>query len=321
MFEKAQNYILQFILSTIKGIICILPRIVSLWLGTLFAKFIYSLSLMTPYRNHIQRNIKETLPVPLSWAHKEAKIHIIKLTKNIVDFLRMSKINDKNIDKTIEILNGEYFEDALKENKGVILVSAHYGCWELLGAALKLKFNNPFSVIVQRPSNKVFDKLFYSTRKIFGINTYYNTDGIQSLRPLFRALENNETIGFLIDQHGESEDTFGRFFGKIVSIPSGPAVFAYRTKAPIVPVFIKRLDNDKHQIVFYPHITIGEEEKNIEIYKTSQKLYAIIETFIKNNPDEWLWIYRRWNKLSPQGREIAENIEKHISKEFSYEKN
>jgi lauroyl/myristoyl acyltransferase len=321
VLEKVSDYILQFILSIVKGILNFLPRKLSLLLGSIFAKLIYSLSLMTPYRNHIQRNIKETLPIPESWAHKEARIHIIKLVKNIVDFLRISKIRESNFDKIIEIKNPEYFEEALKENKGIILVSAHYGCWELLGVALKIKFNNPLSVIVQRPSSPVFDKLFYNSRKFFGINTYYNTDGIQGLRPLFRALENNETIGFLIDQHGESEDTFGRFFGKVVSIPSGPAVFAYRTKAPILPVFIKRLKNDKHEIVFLPHINIGNEEKNIEIYKTSQKLYGIIEKFIKDNPDEWLWIYRRWNKLSQQGMEIAENIEKHVSKEFSYEKN
>lgn len=321
MLEKISNLFLQIIVSLVKGFLYILPRRLALFVGSSFAKFIYSLSLMTPYRNHIQRNIKETLPVPESWAKKEAKIHIIKLVKNIVDFLRISKIKESNINKIIELKNPEYFEDALKENKGVILVSAHYGCWELLGVALKLNFNNPLNVIVQRPSNQVFDKLFYNARKIFGVNTYYNTDGVQGLRPLFRALENQETIGFLIDQHGESEDTFGRFFGKVVSIPSGAAVFAYRTKAPIVPVFIRRLKNEKHEIVFYPHIMTGNEEKNIEIYKTSQKLYGIIEKFIKDNPDEWLWIYRRWNKLSQQGMEIAENIEKHVSKEFSYEKN
>lgn len=321
MLSKISDYFLQLVLSVVKGFLCLLPRRLALFSGSIFAKFIYSLSLMTPYRNHIQRNIKETLPVPVSWAIKEARIHIIKLVKNVVDFLRFPKIKESNIDKIIELKNPEYFEEALKLNKGVILVSAHYGCWELLGVALQMKFANPLSVIVQRPTNKVFDKLFYESRKKFGISTYYNTDGIQGLRPLFRALQNNESVGFLIDQHGESEDTFGRFFGKVVSIPSGAALFAYKTQAPIVPVFIKRLDNEKHQLVFYPHLTTGDGEKNIEIYKTSQKLYGIIEKFIKDNPDEWLWIYRRWNKLSQQGLEIAENIEKHMSKEFSYEKN
>lgn len=276
---------------------------------------------MTPYRNHIKRNIKETFPISENWASKTAKIHVIKLMKNIVDFLRIKKINANNIDKIIEIKNENYLEEALKENKGVIIVSAHYGCWELLGVALQLKFENTLNVIVQKPTNKVFDDLFTQSRKLFGINTYYNTDGVAGIRPLFRALHDNQSVGFLIDQHGESEDVFGRFFGKPVSIPSGAALIAHKTKSPIVPVFIKRLDNNKHQIVFYPSIHTGDSEKNEEIYKISQKLYGIIEKFIKDNPDEWLWIYRRWNKLSPEGLEIAENIKKHIRKEFSYEKN
>lgn len=321
MFKKVPDYLLSLTLSLTKGFLCFIPRSFALYLGSLFARFIYSLSIMTPYRNHIRRNIKETLPVPESWAAKEAKIHIVKLAKNIVDFLRLKKINENNIDKLIELKNPEYFEEAIKENKGVILVSAHYGCWELLGVALQLKFGNSLNVIVQRPSSPAFDKLFYDSRKMFGVNTYYNTDGIQGIRPLFRALHDKQSVGFLIDQHGESEDTFGRFFGKVVSIPSGPAVIAHKTKSPIVPAFIKRLDNGKHQITFLPAIHTGELEKNTEIYQTSQKLYGIIEKFIKDNPDEWLWIYRRWNKLSPEGLEIAENIKKHISKEFSYEKN
>lgn len=321
MLKKTPDFLLNIILSLVKTFLCLMPRNLSLSIGSLFAKFIYSLSLMTPYRNHIQRNIKETLPVPESWANKTAKIHVIKLIKNIVDFLRIKKINQNNIDKIIEIKNSQYLEDALKENKGVIIVSAHYGCWELLGVALQLKFAITLNVIVQRPSSPVFDRLFTQSRKLFGINTYYNSDGISGIRPIFRALHDNQSAGFLIDQHGESEDNFGHFFGKVVSMPSGAAIFAQKTKSPIVPVFIKRLDNNKHQITFYPPIHVGKSEKDEEIYKISQKLYGIIEKFIKDNPDEWLWIYRRWNKLSPEGLEIANNIKKHKRKEFSYEEN
>ena len=236
-------------------------------------------------------------------------------------YLSIKKINQNNIDKIIEIKNSQYLEDALKENKGVIIVSAHYGCWELLGVALQLKFATTLNVIVQRPSSPVFDRLFTQSRKLFGINTYYNSDGISGIRPIFRALYDNQSAGFLIDQHGESEDNFGHFFGKVVSMPSGAAIFAQKTKSPIVPVFIKRLDNNKHQITFYPPIHVGKSEKDEETYKISQKLYGIIEKFIKDNPDEWLWIYRRWNKLSPEGLEIANNIKKHKRKEFSYEEN
>lgn len=306
--------------KTIGNILCSVPRNFALFLGTIFAKFIYSIARLTPYRKQLAKNIKSTLPISEQGAKRIAKSHIISLTKNIVDLLRLPLINKDNIDSIVELKNIHFFEEAVNKNMGVILVSAHFGCWELLGAIFSLKLNTKLNVLVQRPTNPAFDYLFTEYRNIFSVNTYYNSEGVKGLRPLFRALENKECIGFLIDQHGESEDTFGDFFGKIVSIPSGPANFAYRTKAPVVPAFIKRNKNNRHEVVFFPPVYAGDGDKETEIHKLSGELYKNIEKFIKEKPDEWLWIYERWNKLSIDGQEIANNLERLRSKEFSYEK-
>lgn len=302
------NKFLKIVIIFLNKLSSFFPRRISLFFGGLFGRFIYALARLTPYRNYIAKNIKITLPLSEFGAKIVAKKHVISLAKNLVDFLRFDSINVEYLDKIITLKNPEFFQEAINEDKGVILVSAHYGYWELIGAALSLKLKAKINVLVQKPGNPLFDELFYNYREKVGVKTHYNNSNVASIRPLFRALENKECLGFLIDQHGESEDAFGSFFGKIVSIPSGPAHFAYKTGAPIVPVFIRRTNDDKHEIFFYPAINTKTGDKELEIHRVSQALYKIIEKVIKEKPEEWLWIYDRWNKLSLEAREIAVNI-------------
>jgi KDO2-lipid IV(A) lauroyltransferase len=308
--STVSNKLLKIIIGILNKLSSFFPRGFSLFLGGLFGRFIYSLASLTPYRSYIAKNIKITLPLSESGAKLVARKHVISLTKNIVDFLRFDSINSEYLEKIITIKNQQFFQEALDENKGVILVSAHYGCWELIGAALSLNLKAVVNVMVQKPTNPLFDELFFNYRERVGVKTHYNNGSVSSLRPLFRALENNECLGFLIDQHGESEDAFGFFFGKVVSIPSGPAHFAYKTGAPIVPVFIRRTSDNKHEIIFYPAVHARQGDKELEIHRVSQELYKVVEKTIKEKPDEWLWIYDRWNKLSLEGREIAQNMKR-----------
>lgn len=311
------KFLKQFILFLSK-VFCFFPRKLSLVLGSLFARFIYIIYLLSPFRKHLSNNIRLTLPVSDKIAKEIAKKHIIKLTKNIIDFLRFEKINSANLDRIVSFKNQEYFIEAQREGRGIIFISSHSGCWELLGASLALRFLTTFNVLAQRPANPVFDELFCYFREKVGVKTYYNDKGVQGLRPIFRALDNKECVGFLIDQHGESEDTFGEFFGKIVSIPSGPVLFAMKTKAPIVPVFINRKKKDNHEITFYPPIYTQEGDKEAEVHRVSQILYNTIERNIKENPDEWLWIYERWNKLSPYAYELAVHMKRFRLRRFQY---
>ena len=160
-----------------------------------------------------------------------------------------------------------------------------------------MKFKANINVLVQRPTNKAFDDFFYNFRKKFNIETHYN-EGFSQLKKLFKKVEAKECLGFLIDQHGESENIFGTFFNKEVSIPSVAINIAYKYDALIIPVFVNRLPNDLQQIVFLPKVSIDNKvEKKIELQRVAQELYTIIENFIKNKPDEWLWTYQRFNKL------------------------
>jgi len=285
---------------------CVLPRAIAMKLGTLFADLIYNLYLLTPHRQHIYRNIDLTLP-ELSDREKWrlSRTHIRRLTRSIVDLMRFPVLTPEVEREILTIQGAEHFQAAYEKGRGVILVSAHYGCWELLGAAIA-RLGSRLHVLVQRPTTPAFDELFNEYRQLVHVQTHYNTN-VMSLRHVFRALKAGEVTGFLIDQHGESEDMFGMFFGKRVSVPGGPAFFSLKSGAPIVPVFIRRLPDDRHLVRFHPALEVidssidageTEKEKQSQIAQNlTQQAYDLIEQVIRENPDDWLWTYNRWDKL------------------------
>lgn len=302
MYEKFFNVFLS--------LLKIIPQGISFYISKVFASFVYNLSKFTKYKVFIEKNIKNTMNLPKSSAKNISKKSILLLIQNIIDFIKVEKLNENNINDLISVKNIENYYEAKNENKGIIFVSAHYGCWELIGAYLSLSLKNKLSVLVQKPSEAFIDKLFFQLREYLGIKTLYSDNYINSFKNMLNSLDNKECLGFLVDQHGENEKYFVEFFGKYVSVPEISVNLAYKKDVPILPVFINRLDKKRHEIIFHKPIFINySNNKEREITDIFQKIYKIIENTIKQKPNEYLWFYERFNKLSSQSIEIALNLE------------
>jgi KDO2-lipid IV(A) lauroyltransferase len=287
-----------------------IPDKLSFYFAIMLGKILYILSKFSKYKYFIDKNIKNTMHINKSSASIIAQKSIILLTQNIIDFLKVENLNENNISNFISIKNIEYYYEAKNKNKGIIFVSAHYGCWELIGAYLSLFLKNKLSVLVQRPSEHFIDKLFFELRDYLGIKTLYTDNYVYSIKNMLISLDKKECLGFLVDQHGENEKYFVEFFGRYVSVPEISVNLAYRKNIPILPVFISRINKNKHEITFYEPIFINySKNKDREITDIFQKIYKIIENIIRKKPDEYLWFYERFNKLSSQSIEIALNLE------------
>ena len=92
------------------------------------------------------------------------------------------------------------------------------------------------------------------------------------------------------------------FFGQKAATATGPAVFAMRTGAAIIPMFILRQENDQHKIVIEPPVPLeGREDEKETIAATMTKITNLIEQYIRCHPHEWAWMHRRW-KSRPKGQ-------------------
>lgn len=248
--------------------------------------FVYRL---TPWRQHLRGVIGRAEGLGLSPSEREdvARRHVRELARNVVELLRLPELPREAIPPVAEVRGWEHVAAALAEGRGIIVATAHYGNWELLGATLVAR-GLPLHVLVQPPSQPAFDRLFTETRRAVGVNTWPNR-GPSSLRPVLRALKRGEALGLLVDQHAEGQEAIVRLLGRPVSAPVGPLYFARHTGAVILPMRLLRLRDGRHRLEIEPPLPVtGHDERD------AQRLYLALERWIVECPDHWLWVHDRW---------------------------
>ncbi|MCM8800684.1 MAG: lysophospholipid acyltransferase family protein [Candidatus Omnitrophica bacterium] len=196
--------------------------------------------------------------------------------------------------RRVDIVGRENLQSALGRGRGVILVSAHFGNFALMLAKLSLE-GYKVGGIMRHMRDRRVEKIFMAKRTRLGIKTIYSQPRKICVEETIRSLRNNEIIFIPIDQNFGSGGVFVDFFGRKAATAKGPIVLAKRTQAVILPCFILRQKDNTHKIIFEPPFDL-EEEENLEetVIVNIQRLTNIIERYIRNYPEEWGWIHRRW---------------------------
>jgi len=182
----------------------------------------------------------------------------------------------------------------LKPGQGVILVTAHIGNFPLL--SLKLA-NSGYRVnFVTRPmrDEKAGDYL-YNLRENAGVKSIFSYPRRECVVSMLKALRNNEIVITQMDQNFGSGGVWVKFFGRLAATPVGPITLSMRTKAKLVPAFIYKTGLGRHCIkIFKEEPLIEAADKDEMILKNAANLSHIIEKWIRDYPEQWGWIHRRW---------------------------
>ncbi len=226
-----------------------------------------------------------------------AKSNFEKLGINVIEFLLMPFIPGKEIPARFTIEGKEFFEEALQKGKGAIGLTFHFGNWEVSGIASKLLGCD--IVALARPlKRRVFLNAFLNNlRSLTGLTVIVNENTGQEVMKL---LKENKIIAILGDQREKSSrGVFVDFFGTKVSTSKGVATIAMKTGTVVIPVYAVRKGFLRYAFVCGSPIEM-ERKGNIEelIGKNMRKVNAFLETIIKQYPDEWFWVPRRWPKHS-----------------------
>ena len=239
-----------------------LPRPLALGVADAVAAGAFTAYRLTPWRRFIARNVAAAFG-PGVPAGAIARDHVRELARNICELMRLPALAHEEADVVAAVEGWEHVEAARAAGRGVIVATAHYGNWELLGATLA-RHGLPLHVLVQRPSQDAFDRLFREVRATCGVTTWEN-HGPASLRPVLRALARGEALGVLADQHGEAQDAVVRFFGHVVAAPTGPFSLARRTGAAVLPMRAVREADGRHRIVIEPELPAsGDDEADMQ---------------------------------------------------------
>jgi len=206
------------------------------------------------------------------------------------------------ISEKVSIEGREHLDAALKEGKGVIAVSAHFGNFPLM----LLRFvqeGYKTNAIIRPARDEDLEKYFLDLRSRLGLNTVYAIPRKQCVDVSIKALRNNELLFIPLDQNfGSAAGVFVDFFGQKAATATGPVIFSKRTGAPILPMFIIREGEDRHKIIIEPPFRLEEKADDREtIHANTARITQLIEKYIRRYPHEWGWMHRRW-KTRPSGQ-------------------
>lgn len=213
------------------------------------------------------------------------------LGKSSFELIKFPELNKSNIDKIVKIENPGIVDEAFRRGRGIIIITAHFGNWELMAATLRLK-GYPGVTIGRRIYFDKYDKFLNRMRKIQDVNVIYRDE---SPRKALKVLRDNRIVGIVADQDVDSVDgIFVDFLGKPAYTPVGPAALAKASGASLIPTLIIR-ENGRHRLVFEKPIELAETgDKAKDLLEITARWSSVIESYIRRYPEQWVWMHRRW---------------------------
>ncbi len=277
----------------------ILPRPLARAVSIVFAQLIYVLHVRL--RQVGMRNL--ALAFPGKSKAERARIlrgEFTSLGRQLAEVCHFPEYTLKNVGQVVVYDGFENYERAYSRGKGVLFLTAHFGGWEL--SAFTHSMHGHWMHIVMRPMDNVYlNRMIRQYRTMHGNTTVDKDDFV---RGLLAAMKNGEVVGILMDTNmTPPQGIFVDFFGIPACTASGLARIALRTDAAVVPGFtIWDPGLRKYRLRFDPAVDlIRTGDIEADTVANTQLFTKIIENYVRQYPDQWLWVHRRW-KTRPEGQ-------------------
>jgi len=184
------------------------------------------------------------------------------------------------------------FRQALARGKGVILLSGHFGSWELIASSVSLALQMPFVIIAQTQRNRKINAFVNSVRSRFGSTMVPMGP---SVRQVMSTLKEGKAVAMLGDQSGPKESVFVEFFGRPSATHRGAAAFSLKNDTPIVMFMLVRREDGSYDVFFEEVDRTGLDGYSEEnVLELTRRHTAVLEKYIRRYPDHWLWMHKRW---------------------------
>ncbi len=294
-FRNLIEYIPARLLLAALGI---LPRTVALLACRIIARIVYCLHGRLRRVGH--RNLSMAMP-ELGEREREEIIKGVfrNMGRLLAEFSRFPKLTPENISRVVVYDGLENYTKAAERGRGVLLLTAHFGAWELCAFAHAV-YGHPLSFLERPLDNPLLDRLIRRYRERSGNRAI---DKNRAVRHVLESLRHGRDVGLLIDVNTLPEQgVFCNFFGIPACSTTGLAVFALRSEAPVVPGFLIWDEREKiHRLIFeaeVPLIRTGDFKEEVQV--NTARFTQIIEQVARRYPDQWLWVHKRW-RTRPEG--------------------
>lgn len=197
-----------------------------------------------------------------------------------------------------EIEGLDHVERAYKKGKGIIFFSAHHGAWEL-NALAQAFLGYPMGLVVRRLDNPYLESMLDRLRSSTG---NFTIDKKQGFRPMLKALREGKGLAVLMDQNVTTEErVFVDFFGRPASTTPAVALLKLKTDCELIPVYGYPLPGNRYQFVYGAPVEVSlSGDRQEDVRQITQECSNRIEMAIRQHPECWLWMHRRWKTQGDQ---------------------
>lgn len=235
--------------------------------------------------------------------------------RSLTTLLKFSTLSIDQIRARVVVEGAERVLQAHAQGNGVLLVTGHFGFWELAGMSHPLNLP-PISVLARRLDNPHLHDLLERIRTATGNHVIYRRGAV---RRVLRALHDNEAVAILIDQHIQPVDAVTvTFFGRPASTTSAVASLALRTGATVIPVFGLPMPDGRYRMVYEHPVEPPLPDALDPVTEFTQRCTDVLEMYVRRHPNLWLWMHRRWREdvtgpepvggMYPLGADGAESV-------------
>lgn len=246
------------------------------------------------------RNLELAYPMQNpAWRERMLRMEYRHLGRQMAEFCRFPRYTPTNLDAICVTRGLEHYLEARARGRGVLILTAHLGGWEISSFVHSLR-GYPLRFIVRPLDNRPLDRMVNRIRGLHGNQPINKRD---FARGLLQAMADNQTVGILLDQNSyPPQGVFVPFFGNLACTAAGPARIALRTGATVVPGFTVWEAAERRYVLYFdpalPLVRTGDDEA--DVMANTAQYTAVIESWVRRYPDQWLWMHRRW-KARPEG--------------------
>jgi len=275
-----------------------LPRSIARAFGAVIAAI--ALRLLSRLRNAGLRNLALAFPNLPEWERRALLARAYRnLGHLLAEFCQMSRYTPVQAGRFIRYEGLDHYLAARARGRGTLVLTGHLGAWELSSFYHSL-VGYPMGMVIRRLDNPLVDRFVNRIRCLHGNRVLHKDD---FARGLLGAMRSNETVGILMDTNmTPPQGVFVPFFGTLACTASGLARVAQKTGATVLPGFLLWDESESQYVLrFGPPIPLDAtgDPENDAVTNTA-RFTATIESYIRQYPDQWLWMHRRW-KTRPTG--------------------
>lgn len=299
-----QHRIELLLVLLVRGVDRLLGRRMTEWGVTRLGRFAYRpLGIRARV---VEEQLRQAFPErDEGWIRRTAAAAYGHVAREGLTLLRVSRLEREQVLALTHVDEGvDAMKEAVAAGTGAILVTGHFGNWEIGGAAIAAR-GIPLDVVARRQSNPLFDRLINAARERLGMRIIQRRD---ATRQLLRTLREGRVLALVADQDARRAGVFVPFLGRPASTFRGPAVLALRSSAPVFIGTARRRPDGHYDVRVRPIPRPSGDDPERLVLELTAAHTAALEAAVRDAPEQYFWHHRRW-KTAPPAAERARSGE------------